>query len=158
MPTKDAITRAEYYGEYMVSGDKMFRRVYNAESAAMEYGFPVCYEAGESEQVINPITAVLNGFAGVVANSDDYDDTTYTIPALSYGTIIIHGECAGVYVDGSGTEITAGLSMKCEDGTNEMLSDATGAGDESSYSSMVVALEGSTTSATLIKGFVRARG
>lgn len=157
MSYKVAVSASEYQGQYMVMGDKLFRRVYNNNGSALEYGDPVCYEGGYSEYVKDPATATLPDFAGVVADADDYDNTGYTIADGAWGTILIHGEAAAVNTDGSANAIAAGASLKCENASSEMVVDQA-AGTEPTYGSTAIALEACTTSVTLIKAFIKARG
>lgn len=156
---KSAITKAEFEGAYLLRGDKKFRRVFNANATeAMTFGQAVYTKYGKSEEVIVCDTAAsgLPSYAGRVSDANDYLNEAYTIPAQSWGTVLMWGEGLAE-VEGT-DDIAAGDSLKGVNAQKYMVKDQA-AGTEASYYSHDIALEAFTTDdMALKKVFVRARG
>ena len=159
MSVKIGISKEEEKGLYMIRGDKIFRRVKNAEATdALEYGQAVFYKHGKSDEVIACDTSAtgLPSYAGVVQAADDADNEDYSILAGEWGTILIHGEGQAI-LDGD-DDIAIGDALKGVHDEDHMVKDQA-AGTEALYFSHAIALEAYTVNDDALKKvFVRAKG
>lgn len=154
-------TEEKKKGSYLLWGDKIFRYVYNddADDNTMKYGHAVGYAQKISDDkgivaVDQPATARLCNFAGIVLNPHNPEDSTYNVPAGTWGWICVHGTCIGK-VDGT-TAITAGMSLKTANSSSKMIKDAN-AGTKGAYASHAIALENSSADNEYIKVHVMAK-
>jgi len=96
--------------------DRVYASVYNNEaSAAIPAGGACCFQSAApptgfvyGRTVIKPITADLNLFAGLAAETSP---STLGIPAKTWGRIIVWGVVEEAYVDGGTTNIAVGDRM-----------------------------------------------
>lgn len=128
----------------------LYRLVLNVYASALAVGNPVVYDLTTNQhsyEVTRPATAALNHLAGVACGA---------IPASGYGWVQVYGKAPSVTVDGTGTAIVAGDSLKAVNNTFNMVHDQA-TGTEPTYSNRVIAAS-ATSAATTVAGFVSCLG
>ena len=89
--------------------EQVFAICKNGESSALSGGSAVCYDYttdADGNTVIEPTTAMLYAFAGVVANGETLGTSGNH---EEYGRVQVYGHHPGVYM--AGTTVTAGAIM-----------------------------------------------